>query len=144
MEHVGCSAWCKSRGKEKVECAADLLLARKVVTIPVDATVNVTRSVDLTFANSRFVRYVFPVQEDHIAFSSADTFSDFVVRNTLLVVDCWNLLDNFLSKSEVDSLSPAPVGRGDTSREDSGTPAIHTEIKIFGKTCDELVSFLDG
>ena len=71
-----------------VECAAVLLLARKVVAIPVDATANVTRArlFDLTFADSRLVRYVFPVQEDHIAFSSADAFCDF--RHTQYFARC--------------------------------------------------------
>ena len=45
------------------------------------------------------MRYDFPVQEDHTAFSLADAFSDFVVHNTLVIVDCWNLLNKFLSKS---------------------------------------------
>ena len=42
-----------------------------------------------------------PVQEDHTAFSSADGFSDFVARKMLLVVECWNSLNNFLSKSRL-------------------------------------------
>ena len=106
IEQVGSSALCKPRGKEKLECAVQPP-ASKVAAIPEDTNANATRPVALTFTCSRFVRYFFlchhmifldPVQEDHTAFSSAD-FSDFVVCKMLLVVECWNSSENFLSKN---------------------------------------------